>query len=401
MTTRDPVIIVGAGPAGLTVAVSLALQDVPVIVLETDAKLTRDLRAGSFHPPTLEMFGPLGIAQEFLAMGIKVPRWQVRDRREVVVEWDLGLLADVTPYPFRLHCEQYKLSPLLYRRLQQIGGADVRFGHTFIDAVQDADGVTVRAQTPGGIVELRGSYLVGADGGRSSVRPVMNVEFEGFTWPERFLIASTPYDLKPHGYTENVYISDPEDWIVIVKMPHEGPPGLWRVTFATDADTPDEIILSAENIERRMQAFLPKPGAYEITYASVYRIHQRVAREFRLGKMLLVGDAAHLNSPMGAFGLNGAVHAAVNLAEKLGPAWRRDAEENLLDRYVRQRRAANIEFVQAQSIRNKKMMDERDPVVRERSFAELRRAAADPKLAKDFLLRSSMIASVRRAAEID
>jgi 3-(3-hydroxy-phenyl)propionate hydroxylase len=401
MSLREPVIIVGAGPAGLTLAVSLALQDVPVIVLESDSKLTRDLRAGSFHPPTLEMLGPLGVADDFMALGIKVPRWQIRDRREVVVEWDLGLIADETPYPFRLHCEQYKLAPLLYKRLLAVGGSDVRFGHKFVDAEQDADGVTVHAETPGGTVTLRGSYLIGADGGRSTVRSVMDVKFEGFTWPERFLIVSTPYDLKPHGYTENVYISDPVDWIVIVKMPHEGPPGLWRVTFATDSETPDEIVLSPEIIEQRMQGFLPNAKPYEITYASVYRIHQRVANEFRTGRFLLVGDAAHLNSPMGAFGLNGAVHAAVNLGEKLGPVWRGDADPSLLDKYVRQRRAANIEFVQAQSIRNKKMMDERDQAVREKSFADLRKTAADRKLAKDFLIRSSMIASVRRAAEIE
>jgi 3-(3-hydroxy-phenyl)propionate hydroxylase len=401
MSLREPVIIVGAGPAGLTLAVSLALQDVPVIVLESDSKLTRDLRAGSFHPPTLEMLGPLGVADDFMALGIKVPRWQIRDRREVVVEWDLGLIADETPYPFRLHCEQYKLAPLLYKRLLAVSGSDVRFAHKFVDAEQDADGVTVHAETPGGTVTLRGSYLIGADGGRSTVRSVMDVKFEGFTWPERFLIVSTPYDLKPHGYTENVYISDPVDWIVIVKMPHEGPPGLWRVTFATDSETPDEIVLSPEIIEQRMQGFLPNAKPYEITYASVYRIHQRVANEFRTGRFLLVGDAAHLNSPMGAFGLNGAVHAAVNLGEKLGPVWRGDADPSLLDKYVRQRRAANIEFVQAQSIRNKKMMDERDQAVREKSFADLRKTAADRQLAKDFLIRSSMIASVRRAAEIE
>ena len=103
MATRDPVLIVGAGPAGLTVAVSLALQGVAVLVLEAEPKLPRDLRAGSFHPPTVEMLGPLGIAKDFLALGIKVPRWQIRDRRDVIVEWDLGLLADETPYPFRLH----------------------------------------------------------------------------------------------------------------------------------------------------------------------------------------------------------------------------------------------------------------------------------------------------------
>src|SRR5579872_4925186 len=224
MAAREPVIIVGAGPAGLTVALSLALQDVPVLVLESEPKLPRDLRAGSFHPPTVEMLEPLGLAEDFLALGIKVPRWQIRDRREVVVEWDLSLIADATPYPFRLHVEQYKLTPLLLNRLAAVGGAEVRFRHTFLDAAQDSDGVSARVETPEGIASLRGRYLVGADGGRSAVRHAMAVEFEGFTWPERFLVASTPYDLAPHGFTPNAYVSDPTEWAAIFKMPHEGPP---------------------------------------------------------------------------------------------------------------------------------------------------------------------------------
>src|SRR5262249_7092409 len=157
--TRDPVIVVGTGPAGLGVALKLALADVAVIVLESEAKLPRDLRAGSFHPPTVEMCGPLGIAEELLSLGYKVSRWQIRDKRDVIVQWDLGLIADETPYPFRLHVEQYKLTPLLLRRFQQIGG-EVRFAHRFVDATQDTDGVTITAETPGGCVSIRGSYLV-------------------------------------------------------------------------------------------------------------------------------------------------------------------------------------------------------------------------------------------------
>jgi 3-(3-hydroxy-phenyl)propionate hydroxylase len=400
MAAREPVIIVGAGPAGLTVALSLTLQGVPVTVLESEPKLPRDLRAGSFHPPTAEMMGPLGVADDFLALGIKVPRWQIRDRREIVVEWDLGLIADATPYPFRLHVEQYKLTPLLHRRLVSIGGAEPRFGHTFLDASQDADGVTARVETPGGVETLRGSYLVGADGGRSVVRHTMGVAFEGFTWPERFLVAITAYDLAPHGFTPNAYVSDPAEWAAIFKMPHEGPPGLWRILVPTDPDMSEEALLDAAYVEARLQRFLPRAETYEVAYKSTYKVHQRVASEFRIGRMLLVGDAAHVNNPLGAFGLNGALHAAVNLGEKLGPVWRGEAEESLLDRYVRQRRHANIEFVQAQSIRNKELLQERDPAVRAKRLAELRRTAADPRLAREFLLRSSMIASVRRAAEV-
>ena len=401
MAAREPVIIVGAGPAGLTVALSLALQDVPVVVLESEPKLPRDLRAGSFHPPTVEMMGPLGIAEDFLALGIKVPRWQIRDRREIVVEWDLGLIADATPYPFRLHVEQYKLTPLLHRRLMAVSGAEVRFGHAFLDATQDADGVNARVETEGGIERLRGRYLVGADGGRSAVRHAMGVAFEGFTWPERFLVASTPYDLAPHGFTPNAYVSDPTEWAAIFKMPHEGPPGLWRILVPTDPEMSEEALLHEPYVEQRLQHFLPRAETYEVAYKSTYKVHQRVASEFRNGRMLLVGDAAHVNNPLGAFGLNGALHAAVNLGEKLGPVWRCEAEESLLDRYVRQRRQANIEFVQAQSIRNKELLQERDPAVRAQRLDELRRTAADPKRAREYLLRSSMIASVRRAAEID
>jgi len=400
MAAREPVIIVGAGPAGLTVALSLRLQGVPVIVLESEPGLPRDLRAGSFHPPTVEMLGPLGVAEDFLALGIKVPRWQIRERRELVVEWDLGLIADATPYPFRLHVEQYKLTPLLQRRLLSLGGADLRFGHTFLDAAQDADGITARIETPGGIERLRGRYLVGADGGRSAVRHTMGVDFEGFTWPERFLVASTAYDLAPHGFTPNAYVSDPLEWAAIFKMPHEGPPGLWRILVPSDSEMADEALLEPDYVEARLQRFVPRAETYEVAYKSTYKVHQRVASEFRIGRMLLVGDAAHVNNPLGAFGLNGALHAAVNLAEKLGPVWRGEAEESLLDRYVRQRRQANIEFVQAQSIRNKELLQERDPTVRARRLNELRRTAADPALAREFLLRSSMIASVRRAAEI-
>jgi 3-(3-hydroxy-phenyl)propionate hydroxylase len=317
----------------------------------------------------------------------------------VIVEWDLGLIADETPYPFRFHCEQFKLTPLLKARLERLGGA-VRHSYRFLDATQHADGIVARFETPGGIETLRGSYLIGADGARSAVRHRMGVAFDGFTWPDRFLVIGITQDLAPYGYTFNAYIADPVDWGAIFKMPHEGPPGLWRVLFPTDAALGDDEVLSHEFAERTLQHFLPRPEPYDIQHTGIYRVHQRVAAEFRLGRFVLVGDAAHVNNPLGALGLNGALHAAFNLAEKLAAVCRREAEPDLLDRYVRQRRAANIEFVQAQSIRNKELLQESDPVARKRQFDELRAIAADKEQAKDYLIRSSMIWSLRHAASI-
>jgi len=399
--TRDPVIIVGAGPAGLALATNLKLRGVDVVVVESEPSLPHDLRAGTFHPPTLEMLGELGILEEFLSIGIRVPRWQIRERREgVIVEWDLSLIGDETPFPFRFHCEQFKLTPLLLRRFESLGG-EVRFSHPFLDAEQDEDGVAARVASPGGAETIRGRFLVGADGARSAVRQTMGVAFDGFTWPERFLVVGTEYDLAPHGFTPNAYIADPVDWSAIFKMPGDSPRGLWRILFPTDAELPEEELMREANIEALLQNFLQKPDPWPVVAKSTYRVHQRVAEDFRKGRMLLVGDAAHINNPLGAFGLNGALHGAFNLAPKLAAVWRDEAPPSLLDLYVRQRRAANVEFVQAQSIHNKRLLEERDPDVRARHFDELRETAADPARAKDYLLRSSMIWSVRRAASID
>ena len=400
MGERDPVLIIGAGPAGLALAACLARDGVAAIVFEAEAALPRDLRAGSFHPPTIELLAGLDLAEPFLAMGIKVPRWQLRGRHEgIIVEWDLSLLADETAYPFRFHCEQYKLTPLLHRRLLALGG-EVRFGQRFLDATQDDAGVRARLATPGGVEEVRGSWLVGADGARSAVRRTMGIDFAGFTWPERFLVVSTREDLAPRGFTPNAYVADPVDWGAVFKMPHDGPPGLWRLLVPTDPALPEEEVLNSAFAQRVLEGFGLPAAPREIAYSSTYRVHQRVAAEFRHGRFLLVGDAAHVNNPLGAFGLNGALHAAFNLAEKLAAVWQGAAPQDEIDRYVRQRRAANVEFVQAQSIRNKELLEERDPVRRAARFAVLRDTASDPARAREYLLRSSMIWSMRRAAAI-
>jgi len=176
----------------------------------------------------------------------------------------------------------------------------------------------VTAATPGGTEIYKADWLVGADGGRSTVRKCTDVGFDGFTWDERFVVASTTYDYAPHGYAMNAYLADPEEWAALFKMPDEGPPGIWRVIFPVPPEEEEALTLSEEMVERRMQSFLPRKERYQIKYKSLYKVHQRVAKDFRAGRVLLAGDAAHLNNPHGRVRLNGGIHDSFNLTESSG-----------------------------------------------------------------------------------
>jgi 3-(3-hydroxy-phenyl)propionate hydroxylase len=398
---KPQVIVAGAGPVGLLIALVLARQDIPVLVLEAEPGLTIDLRAGTYHPPSLEMMAPYGITDEMHKTAIKVPRWQIRDRKEgVIVEWDVSLIRDLTPYPYRLHLEQHRLTPIIYDKLKACASAEVRFQHEVTGVTQAADRVTVTAKTPHGAERMEAEWLIGADGGRSTVRKSIDVDFEGYTWPERFLVASTTDDYTRYGYTLNAYVADPEEWVALFKMPDDGPPGMWRVIFPVPEDEDEEMTLSEEMVEQRMQRFQPRTGRYPIKYKSIYKVHQRVAKDFRVGRVLLAGDAAHLNNPVGAFGLNGGIHDAFNLTGKLGRICRGEADASLLDLYVRQRRTVNLEYVQEYSIKNLQRLNEKSEAKRRKNFDWLRRQAATPEGRREFLLVSSMIASVQRADAI-
>jgi 3-(3-hydroxy-phenyl)propionate hydroxylase len=404
----DPVVIVGAGPTGLTLALSLGLAGIPVLLLEAEPALTHDLRAGSYHPPTLEMLEPLGVTARMHETGIKVPQWQIRDRVEgVIAEFDLGLLADETRYPYRLHLEQHRLTPILLERIRESApSVEVRFGCAVQRVAEDDGGATLRVTEAGGTEqEIRASWLFAADGARSVVRRDLGIEFEGFTWPERFLVASTTYDLGRHGVTGAGYIADPEHWAAVFKVPDVGPPGLWRIAYAIPAEADEAAELQDAAIQAKLFtifAHLPLGiASFDLKYASVYRVHQRVATRFVGRRTMLGGDAAHINNPLGGMGLNGSIHDAVNIADKLLRIWHDGADAApLLDLYDRQRRPINIKAVQAMSIRNKKLLEERDPAVRAERLQELRDTVADPVRAKAYLMNSSMINSVRDAAAI-
>ena len=395
------VLVVGAGPIGFTVALNLAHYGIPFTLLEADHEISEDPRAGTIHPPTLEMFNRLGLTETFIERGYVVRNYHYRDRKQgLIAEFDLGLLSAYTDYPFRLMLEQHKVSHIISDRLGEFDNHQVRHRHKVISVDQDDDGVTAEAETPDGIKTIRGRYVIGCDGGRSQVRRSMNVDFKGFTFPERFLVVSTPYDFAAHGYAFTNYIADPEEWCALFKVPGKDDAGLWRVLFPTDPDDDEASLFDDQSIERRLQGFNPKPDAYQLIHRNLYGVHQRVASSYRDGRILIAGDAAHINNPLGGMGMNFGFHDAFNVTEKLAKIWFEDADENLLDLYDRQRRTVAAEYLQRQTIENKKNIEQQDPAARAKFHDELRAIIADPDRQRAYLRRVAMIEGIERAASI-
>jgi len=241
--------------------------------------------------------------------------------------------------------------------------------------------------------------LIGADGGRSTVRKAIGVEFEGFTHPERFLVLTTTFSFDvTYAQCSRNYFSDPDEWCALFKVTGDDGKGLWRVLFPTRLEESDEQALDAEAAEVRLQKFFPKQGRYPVVHRNLYRAHQRVAASFRRDRVFLAGDAAHVNNPLGGLGLNFGIHDALELTTLLGRVLREEAPADILDDYDRFRRPLNVEYVQQQTIANKKRLEEKDPAVRAKSNEALRRTAADPAAHRAYLLRASLIDSVRKRA---
>ena len=278
---------------------------------------------------------------------------------------------------------------------------EVLFNHEVVDVHQTADAVSVDVRGPDGVKKHSGAYLIGADGGRSIVRKRSDIPFEGFTWPERFLVLTTPFDFERNrGYSYRSYFAEPGSWCNCFKVSADGPPGLWRTVYPTEQSQSDDALMSDAGVQERMHLFFPDERPYEVVHRNLYVTHQRVATTFRKGRVVLAGDAAHVNNPIGGMGLNGGIQDAINLAEKLIEVILEGKSDSLLDLYDLQRRTVAVEFVQEQSIANKKRLEESDPVNRKKNLDELSRIAEDPKRSRQFLLRTAMIASQRRADSI-
>jgi len=395
---EHPVLIAGGGPVGAIAALALARQSIAVRVFEADVAIDESPRAATTHPATLEMLADLGLIDDLIARGLVARTFQFWDRPSgrLIAEFDHAVLARDTPYPFVVQCEQHKLVDLAIQCLSGLPNARYDFATQVTEVEAGADAVEIAVRHGDRIERMTGSYLIGADGGRSTVRKALGIAFDGYTFPERFLVLTTPFDFaQERGCGFRSYFSDPDEWANLFKVAGNDGRGLWRVVFPTLPGETDEEVFNETSVQQRLQKFFPKSGSYPIVHRNLYNVHQRVAARFSQGRAFLAGDAAHVNNPIGGLGLNCGIHDAVELASLLVKVLRGEESADQLDRYGARRRPINVKYVQEQTIANKKRLEAKDPEARAENFAFLRRTAADPTAHRAFLLRTSLLESVR------
>ncbi|MBL8057399.1 MAG: FAD-dependent monooxygenase [Anaerolineales bacterium] len=379
-----PVLIVGAGPVGLALARALTLQGRAVRVFEALDALSPEARASTFHPPTLEMFAEWGVLAPILAEGQRVDSLEYWERatRERIARFDYALLAADTPYPFRLQLPQARVTRLLLPYVTGSPLGAVHFQHSLADFHDHGTHVTAIFETPDGPLSVDGQYLVGADGARSTVRRRLGLNFAGLTYPDRFLLVPSEIDLEAvlPGLGPVNYIFDPDEWIIILRLP-----GVTRIVFQIGPDEDEAAVLQPERVSARLRR-LAGAAPFTIKGTSLYSVHQRIADSFRVGRVLLAGDAAHINNPAGGMGMNSGIHDAHRLAAALAA----DSDHEL-DRYAQVRRAWAVDKVQRHTHETYAALVVREPAARQERNERYRALAADPAQARAYLLRASML----------
>jgi 2-polyprenyl-6-methoxyphenol hydroxylase-like FAD-dependent oxidoreductase len=399
-SNSPPIIIAGAGPVGLVLALRLGHWGIPCVVLESEADINRDLRASTFHPPTLDMLDVYGITPGLIDQGLVAPTWQVRMHATgEFAQFDLSVLQGETAHPYRLQCEQWRLSELLMAQIKRdLPHVQVLMGHPLVAFSQTEGHVDVSYKTPGGeLMKVRGAFLVGADGGRSQVRKQLDLSFDGHTFPETTILATTHFPFHDH-LPQLAFINycwSEGGTFSLLRLKH-----LWRVSLYPDEGQSLEEATGLDAVRDKLKRIAPGTQDHPVLEVRPYRIHQRVVQQYVVGRVVLVGDAAHLNSPSGGMGMNGGIHDAFNLAEKLRDIWQGAPLDGLL-RYERQRRPIAIAHVLEQSGRNRARMQERDMAKRRAALEALQRKADDPAEHKAHLLNTSMITGLRESAAID
>jgi 2-polyprenyl-6-methoxyphenol hydroxylase-like FAD-dependent oxidoreductase len=374
------VLIVGAGPVGMIGALGLARAGIKVTLIEREPYIVDSPRAAVYHWSVLEGLERLGLLQQARSIGFPKQDYQyLVFRTKERVSFTLEPLSAITPHPYNIHLGQHKLAELALQHLLRLPNFSVHWNTRFIGLEQDQGGVTVSAQTPEGRREFRCGWMIGADGAGSSVRRAVGLHFDGMTWPERFVATNIYYDFEGDGYARSTLMIDPQYGAIIVKLDNEG---LWRCTYCEDAALAEEGVL--QRMPQYFQAILSRPTEYRLALHSPYRMHQRAAERFRVQRVLLAGDAAHVTNPTGGLGLTSGLFDIFALYEALAAVIHGEVAEDVLDRYSDERRRIFLDYVSPQATENKRLIYHSGDRARlEEDLKRLRRLETD----RDFLLQ--------------
>jgi 2-polyprenyl-6-methoxyphenol hydroxylase-like FAD-dependent oxidoreductase len=385
METLDGVVVVGGGPVGLLTALKLGKAGIRVVVLEAESNVSPSPRAVAYMPPTAAALDRFGLLDDIRKRAVWCPEFAYRHGNgELIAKMDWNVLAQDTQYPYMLLLGQNHVSNVIAEHLRALPNVEIRWNHRVEEVEQDDNYVTIETSSPGGTAKIRAKWVAATDGARSTVRQKVGLTFDGITWGERLVATNVFYDFSLHGYSRANFVHDPVDWAVVVQLDKTG---LWRVCYGEDASLSDaEVRARLPERFKRLLPGAPTPDQYRVDHLNPYRVHQRCAAEFRRGRVVLAGDAAHATNPMGGLGLSGGVLDAEHLAEALIRVIKDGESTKVLDEYSVDRRKVFLEFTSPTATANFTWMKESDPAQRAKDVAMFEKAGTDPKIMRDFLL---------------
>jgi len=342
MPARHPVVVVGAGPVGLSLAIDLAQRGQRVLLLDNDHRLSSGSRAICFAKRTLEIFDRLGVGQRMVDKGVSWNVGRVFFKDQPVYQFDL-LPEAGHERPAFINLQQYYVEGYLAERAAMLPLIELRWDNEVVGVDPQPDGARVTVRTPDGEYTLLADHLVACDGSRSAVRKLIGQESHGRSFKDRFLIADVR--MKADFPAERWFWFDPPFHPNQSVLLHRQPDNVWRIDFQLGWDADPEHEKKPENIVPRVKALLGADAEFELEWASVYTFSCLRMDSFRHGRVLFAGDSAHGVSPFGARGANSGVQDADNLGWKLAAVLRGDASDALLDSYASEREAAADENI--------------------------------------------------------